>query len=229
MVNLTVAFYEVGGPADDPFAVRTATLVADEAEVQLGVDENGRTSVEEDKEMRVRRAVLETTDRARVRNLVLKLDEALALVTEGGIRLYTPDDLHPFELTVGGDQPLEITGNGLQAWLPGRESLPGDAVRIEVANNPELIQTTSSGVTHLQARGKLSYREDRDGGAVILMEDQVRITMDGESFGPGQAGSEGGDPLSATGRRLRAQLAHYGLVSPHFVRRCMDRPRRFRI
>lgn len=207
MVNVTVDFFEVGGTADNPIAVQVVQLVADEAFVQLGVDEHGRASIDEDKEMRVLGAVLRTTDQARAQNVTLMLDEALALVSEDGVRMHTPDDLMPFRLTSTGDQPWEITGNGLEAWLPGQGGRVGDQIRIDVHSNPELLQTTTGGVTHLSARGKLSLRQDPgDGATVILMEDDVRITMEGGAIAsPGNAAPQGS--FTASGQRLRAHLA----------------------
>ena len=206
MVNLVVDFFEVGGTEDDPVAVRVLRLEADEAFVELGVDERGSPSLDEDKEMRVLRAVLRTTDQARAQNVTLVLDEALALASEDGVRIHTPDDLMPFLLTSAGDQPWEITGNGLEAWLPRQGGRTGDQIRIDVHSNPELLQTTSGGVTQLSARGKLSLRQDpRDGAAVILMEDDVRITMEGGPLaGPGSADAEGS--FTASGQQLRAHL-----------------------
>ena len=110
------------------------------------------------------------------------LDEALALATDEGIRVQTPESARRFRLYVTGDDSWQITGHGLDAWLP-REGRPGDQVTVDVLSRPTLFQTTAEGgVTDLRARGKLSYRENSaDGRTSVVLEDTVEISMSGDS------------------------------------------------
>lgn len=203
--NVTVTFFAHKGEFEDARAVRTGTLTADSAIVEVGIDERGRRSIHEDKEIDLRNVVLRTNEQARVRRLDLRVGQVLMLRTPHALHLHTRDAEEPFTLTVRDRGTLEMSGRGLEAVI-GQEG-PGDAAdgraRMDLLVNrePEIVFLQDGMQTTIRAAGELFFSEDRHTGRAAIRV-RRRVVARGALVG----GSAAASPTEARGAALTASL-----------------------
>lgn len=186
--DVTVTFFAHQGELEDVRAVPTGTLTAASAIVEVGVDEKGRRSIHEDKEIDLRDVVLRTNQHARVRDLDLRVGQVLMLRTPQALHLHTRDPEEPFTLVVRDRGTLEMSGRGLEAVIgqvgSGEGEEGGTQMDVLVNHEPEIVHVHDGRSTSIRAAGELRFFEDRaTGRAEIRMRRRVvvRGTLVGES------------------------------------------------
>lgn len=196
LFDVRVEFFDIddSDPAE-PTATLAGTLDAKEAVLQVGRDEKGRPSVREDRDMDLIDVVVRGAGGSEFDELVMRMPRVLVRHTERGLALRTPDDDTSFDIALGGDDPMTLTGHGLRAVLPSDE-LEGDRIlELHVAKNPELIR----GDSRLAATGSLDFEEDLATGiGRVHLRENVEAS--------GLLSNDASNPITAYGDTLRATL-----------------------
>lgn len=203
--EVRVAFFELHRTDEGPVPIEAAVLRADRAEVELGKDEAGRSSVAKDKDIELFGAVLETTEEARVKNLTLRIAQAIVRVTDEWMYITTADPTSEVQLDLAHvDGPVSLTGIGLDARFPVRDQKNG-AVEVEVQRDPVLTHHGAAGESSLRASGPLRYVEDP---ATEVAEISVRgkVEIEGYGLGSGELAAGADDSVVAFGESLRGRL-----------------------
>ena len=150
-----------------------ATVTADQAFVELGRNASGRPTIDQQKEIDVRGAVVTTEKDSKIPGMRLVLGDARITIGDDDVQLNTDDD-QLVELVVAGDRPATLHGLGANARIPrGRD---GGLQRsdITIKNQPVL---ESDGV-RVVASGRMHYVEDNVTGiAQITLEDDVELDL----------------------------------------------------
>jgi hypothetical protein len=189
--DVTVAFFRVGGTPEAPAELRTGTLAAKTALAVIGRNADGKPTIAADREMELAGVVLETTDAAPVKGLRLEVEHAVVRQADDVVTLRTRPS-EPFTLTLAGDRPLRMTGNGLAGSIPsGKERGP---LSLRVASHPRVTLTETDAETELAAAGPLEYDEEPGGDGSLRLRDAVTVTGL-------RGGSAAGDSLRAALRR----------------------------
>lgn len=171
-----------------------ADLTADEAEVALDRDANGRPSMREDKELELRNAVLLGVPDGKLGNLRLELAVVRAQVRDEGLELFTPQPTDPVVLVIDGERGGRLSGRGLRAVLPRGKDERMERVTIDVLSEPEV---TTEG-TRVTARGAMRYEEDLAAGtATIRVQDDVVLSLTERGADEGQQVVVNGSVLTA--------------------------------
>lgn len=225
--RVTADVFRIDDGEGEPKSVAVATITARVALVQLGRDAAGQPSIRADRDMDLTDVVLVSAPGSSLRDLRLAIDRVLVRQDEDGVHLRTPDDRMPFTLSFGGEQPMAMSGRGLDGFLPGLRG-EGDTrdaqgqLRLDVAHEPVVTRADLT----LRARGKLRYLEDlASGDGRISMHDSVVVEgVEAVQGAPGTAkaygdeleariqrtsrtaddGSERADPMKPSTARWRA-------------------------
>ncbi len=159
LTGVVVNFYDIdGSDPSSPRAVRAGKLEAATAILQVGRDEKGRPSVREDRDMDLEQVVVTSAEGSKLGDVRMTVPRVLVRHTDQGLSLRTPTPDIEFHVTLGGDDPMDLTGQGLRAVLPS-DDMPDDAPRtleFHVTSNPVFKR----GASTLRARGSLDYVED---------------------------------------------------------------------
>ncbi len=197
-VTLTVHRVVPGRPGTPPDSEPIGTATAREAVVSVGRDEEGRPSIDQDREMDLFgvRLVADGKADSAVRDIELRVARLRVRHGATGLEFRTPSPAEPFELTLGGDDPMEVTGHGIEGKVPPR----GEAGELElrVRTDPTIVR----GASRMHADGELLYVEDPSSGfGRLTMQDRVRVL--GVGLDPQRAAT------TATGDRLSGVLVRY--------------------
>jgi hypothetical protein len=195
LIGVRIEFFETAGTAAAPRSIPAGELRAAEAIVTVASDEQGRPSIEEDRDIDLRDVVLTTGEQARLARSKLVVGQALVRSQEGGLLVRTADPAEPFTLTRDGERRLELTGEGLDARFPHSRSLDriGDQTVIQVGRRPDL----RLGDARVQALGAMTLCENATSGGIRLhAEQQVQVTLQLQQR-----------PATITGERLDARVA----------------------
>ena len=109
--TVRVEFFRIDDKAGEPSSALIGTLDASEALVQVGRDENGNASIQEDRDMNLSDVVFRTNPASAVGELELEVAVLRARSTAEGIVFQTPDPDLPFNLRMGGDEPMTLEGH----------------------------------------------------------------------------------------------------------------------
>jgi hypothetical protein len=173
--RVTVDVYRVDRTTNPPSEKAVAKIVAREALVQLGRDEEGRPSIREDRDMDLADIVLTSIPGSSKSDIRIAIARALVRQDDDGIHLRTPNDQVPFEAKLLGAGEVTMTGRGVDGFVPRGEDAVGGTLRIDIANDPVVRSRAGT----LQASGKLQYREDvATGFARLTMRNAVRISSE---------------------------------------------------
>jgi len=166
LVDVTLELYDDG--------VHTATVVATEAFIELGLDANGNATFDEQKEIDLRNVVVTTTEASKLAGARLSLGDARVNVDDNAVQLTTTAD-QPVELVMAGEQNVTMRGKGAKARLPRKKTGGLQKTSIEILSDPVL---ESDGV-RVRARGRLHFVEDAVAGtAQITIDDDVQLDLD---------------------------------------------------
>ncbi|MFO1054106.1 MAG: hypothetical protein U1F36_17960 [Planctomycetota bacterium] len=196
--RVTVLVYRIDEEAKPPAEEHVATVTAREALVQLGRDAEGRPSIREDRDMDLADVVVTSTPASRLRDTRLTIARAKVRQDDEGLFLRTPDDQEPFTVTMGGEDPLAITGRGLDAFLPKQQANPHGELRLDVAHDPDVVR----GELRLHGAGDLRYRED-------VADGTGHLAMRGGVTASGLLANRGRSPAIARGDTLDGFLCRY--------------------
>lgn len=207
--GVTIQFFDQGRPQ--------ATLTAQSAAVDLAVDENGRRTIRQDKEIELTNAVLETVPGTRFGPMRLEAQRMRVFVDEHQIALHTPEDDTPVQVTVGGERPGTLRGRGLQARIPRGPDTPLARMDVRILAKPEVF---AEGI-EVRADGALQYIEElRSGIAMLTAQRNVRIQLVPGALDGGLGSARPvTDPVSMHGDQLIASLQRTRLLGEDGKRR----------
>ena len=192
-------FRIVERPGAEPVAEPAGLLEASAVFIEIERDEQGRPSLQEDRDMDVRDAVFKSHPAMGVPPMTLVVARARLRSGKLSSTLTTAPTEH-FTLTVEGDRQVTLVGDGLAAIIPADAAkAPLD---IRVLSNPVL--TLDGGATVLRARGELHFVERPDQTSTIDLRDGVQ--MQSRLLGK-TAFTAAGDHLQGSLRRRKSQGA----------------------
>ncbi|MGE0142555.1 MAG: hypothetical protein AB7I19_04770 [Planctomycetota bacterium] len=200
--RVTVDVYRVDRTTNPPSEKAVAKIVAREALVQIGRDEEGRPSIREDRDMDLADIVLTSVPGSSQSDIRIAIARALVRQDDSGIHLRTPDDQVPFEAKLLGAGEVTMTGRGVDGFVPRGEDEVGGTLRFDIANDPVVRSRAGT----LQASGKLQYREDvATGFGRLTMRNAVRIL--GEFAGGKAVNGEAEELIALLQRNTAAPAA----------------------
>ncbi len=201
LLRVRIELFEISGLPDRPQAIPSGELLASEATVVVAPDEQGRPSIEEDRDIDLRDVVLTTPEQARVAGVRLEVGQAFVRSEAQGLLVRTGDPREPFTLTRSGPRPMRIDGLGLDGRFPHGRSLDrvGDESVLTVLAEP-VLEFGGRSPAKVRARGPMTLREQAASGRVTLHTEQdvvVETAMRGA-------------PATIHGERLDATLLRTG-------------------
>ncbi|MCR9244493.1 MAG: hypothetical protein NXI31_05635 [bacterium] len=178
---------------------KAAVVRADNALVELGLDENGKRTFQANKEIALTNVRFEALPGSSLEGLALDLDTARVLVDDHELHLYTPTPDVPVRLTFAGERAVTLDGKGLQARLP--RDPDGALQRIDINILSEPVLRTKGIVA--RANGLLHYAENSARQiAELSLTDEVVVELEGGgrlgNLGGGSSGIEHGNTEKKT-------------------------------
>ncbi len=210
--GVTIQFYRSELVGDDVLQVESGKLTASQARVSITLNSKEQLQVAEDKALEFWDAVFTTGDEGVIRNAKISIGHAKVTNTKEEVHLRTIDPGQLVTIVAQSDQPIHITGRGLDAVIPSSRDKKGDLavadrgrVRLQVLSEPMLRW----GNTELQSDDMLLYEEDpATGAATVSMRTNVHLKGLQEQDGQQQEGDE----LHAYGDHLQGLISRAG---PH--------------
>ena len=208
--DVTVNFFKIDhSDPTDPKPIKTATMTAGTALIELSRDENQVSQIADDKLMEFWNVVYASGSAGDLRNTTFTVGHAHAINTEGMIRLWTPNRREPVRIESLGENGFVITGEGLDAWVPASRDEKGEVQvktvgvkDVTVLHNPLFVGDDMT----LRSVGPLQIKEDsRTQTILVTMRDSVEIISRRSS----QKNPKRVRVLRAKGETLRAMLSRF--------------------
>ncbi|MBL8756578.1 MAG: hypothetical protein JNK15_25005 [Planctomycetes bacterium] len=153
--------------------VHVATMRAERAFAELSRDANGRPSLDENKDIDLRKLVLDGLPSGRLAGLHGEFGDAKVRIEGDEVRINTARDQDVL-VTMAGERPMTLRGKGMQARLPRDSNGALQRADLEILSRPEL---TGEGFV-ARADGRLHWYEDLAAGAGrITLDDRIEVEL----------------------------------------------------